>query len=449
MADETARIARLEAENAGLRAQNAALTIERDEAVERQSATSDILRIIASLSGDPEPVLDAVARTAMRLVRSENVQIALIEGDRYRVIFGIGEGFPLRVGESSSLARRTPMRVAVRERRTIHIPDRTDPAYRAAYPDGPVAPIATIQVPLVRDREVMGMISMLRDAKEPYCQDEIALLETFADQAMIAIENTRLFQELTVSNRQLTETVARQTAMAEILGTMASSPTDSQPVLIAIVERARELSHSTTAAIALRDGDCLRSAAGVGILAPILDGHVATLDQRRTSVRALIEQRTIHIADQSDPAVLAEYPDNANREPAASVTVPLVREQAPIGVLMVLRDRATPFSPDEIGLIEAFADQAVIAIENARLFSQLERRNSDLQDRTTELAEALEQQTATSEILRVIATSPTDAQPVLDAIAESAARLTRSVGGSVSFLEGRSCELPRGGAPAC
>lgn len=222
---------------------------------------------------------------------------------------------------------------------------------------------------------------------------------------------------------------ARETAMAEILGVIASSPNDSQPVLDAIVERAMHLSKSTTAALGLRDGEHLRVVASGGVQADAHRGTVGALNQRRSSVRALVEQRTIHIADHSDPAVLEEFPENQNRAAVAGVNVPLIRQHEAIGVLQVLRDVAESYSARDIALVEAFADQAVIAIENARLFQELEQRNRQLHD-------ALDQQTATAEVLKAISRSAFDLQPILETLIENAVRLCSASHGGLSRFDG-------------
>ena len=428
------------------------------EALEQQTATGEILGLIAASPTDADRVLDTIAERAAQLCHAGGATIWRLDGGRMVVAHQHGEqrgrledvdraaidaevnvllrqaGFPADgTGRSMPLSPLLAAGRAMTDRRTVHSPDLlVDDSY-------PISQVfarhlgsrTTLAVPLLQAGNSIGALVMQRYEVRPFSDGEVALLETFADQAVIAIENARMFEELRDSLEQ-------QTATADVLRVIASSPTNAQPVLNAVVESAMRLSHSTTSVVALRDGDRLPVVAKLGLLAPEHEGAVATLNQRRSSVRALLERRTIHISDYSDPSVIAEYPDMPDmltQAPIAGVAVPLVREHEAIGVLIVLRDVAEPYSDREIALVETFADQAVIAIENARLFAELEQRNAELQESNRQVSEALERQTATSEILRAIADSPNNLDAIFDAVARNAARVCGADDAVISRVE--------------
>src|SRR5262249_12385684 len=258
-----------------------------------------------------------------------------------------------------------------------------------------------------------------RSQAELFSERQVALLQTFADQAVIAIENVRLFKELEARNHDLTEALEQQTATSEILRVISSSPTDVQPVFDTIATNAARLCNAVDAVVLLPDGADLVIGAHYGMIPTdaAMTGR-APIGTDWVSGRAFLEARTIHVPDVS--AAGADFPRGAEMarrdgDRAMGATTRL-RAGVSVGVLFVRRASGCPVSDAQIVLLQTFADQAVIAIENVRLFKELEARNRDL-------TEALEQQTATAGILRVISSSPTDVQPVFDAVAESAARL--------------------------
>jgi GAF domain-containing protein len=266
-----------------------------------------------------------------------------------------------------------------------------------------------------------------------FSQRQIATLKTFADQAVIAIENTRLFNELQTRNRDLTEALEQQTATSEILRVISSSPTDLQPVLDAVAESAARLCDAADAAILRLEAGELGLAAQFGPLPSVRPGERFPLRRDFTTGRAILDRGIVHVPD-----LLAEPDAEFGGAKAVGerigyrtqLSAPMLRGDQAIGAITIRRPEARPFSPKQIDLLKTFADQAVIAIENTRLFNELQTRNRDL-------TEALEQQTATSEILRVISQSQNDVQPVFETIAANARKLCAASFGGVWTYDGQ------------
>ena len=273
-----------------------------------------------------------------------------------------------------------------------------------------------LATPLMREEMPIGAIFIRRTEVRPFSDRQIKLLETFADQAVIAIENVRLFKEIQERNAELREALEHQTATAEVLGIISRSPTDVQPVLDAIVESAARVCGIDDAVLRLQQGNAMTVRAHFG---PIAIGRVEiSIDEPQ--VRWIREHGTLHIPDvraQNDFPMVGSAGNFRT-----FLAAPLRHQGELIGGLYARRIEVRSFTPVQIKLLETFADQAVIAIENVRLFQ--------------ELKESLEQQTATSEILGVIASSPTDIQPVLDAVAENAARLCDATDAVIHRIDG-------------
>ena len=269
--------------------------------------------------------------------------------------------------------------------------------------------------PLLREDIPIGAISIRRTEVRPFAEKHISLLKTFAAQAVIAIENVRLFKEIQERNAELREALEHQTATAEVLGIISRSPTDVQPVLDAIVESAARVCGIDDVVLRLHEGTMMVPRAHFGSM-PI--GRVEiSIDEPQ--YRWLREHGALHIPDiraQNDFPMVGSVGGSRT-----FLLVPLRQQGELVGLLGARRTEVRPFTPAQIKLLETFADQAVIAIENVRLFN--------------ELKESLEQQTATSEILGVIASSPTDIQPVLDAIADSAARVCNADDASIRIVK--------------
>jgi len=393
---------------------------ELREALEHQTATSEVLGIISRSPTDVQPVLDAIVESAARVCGIDDVALRL--RDREVMVLRAKFG-PIPIARVE-VGIDEPEQVWMREHGTLHI---LDVRAQNEFPKlGSGASFHTfLAVPLHLQSELIGLLSARRAEVRPFTPAQIKLLETFADQAVIAIENVRLFKELQERNEELREALEHQTATAEVLGIISRSPTDVQPVLDAIVESAARVCEADDAIIWRVDGHVRRLATHFG---PIPVGQVRrdgdVIDRGTPVGRAVIDQRTIHVQDLQ--AAEADFPLSKSRGIAAGLrtvlATPLLQKGTAVGAILIRRREVRPFSGRQIKLLETFADQAVIAIENVRLFQ--------------ELKESLEQQTATSEILGVIASSPTDIQPVLDAIAESAARLCDAPSAIVYRVDG-------------
>jgi GAF domain-containing protein len=413
------------------------------EALEQQTATSEILRVISSSPTDVQPVFDVIVERAVRLCGARFGRVYRYDGSLLHMVAGYGLGavgldvvqqvFPRPASDETIVGRviltREPalMRDIEREEGVPALSRRMIEALETR---------SQVTIPMLRAGAAIGAMTLGWAEPEAFDEQQIALLKTFADQAVIAIENVRLFKELESKNRDLTETLQQQTTTGEILSVIASSPTDIQPVFAAVAASANRLCDALDATIFQIDGERLRVAVHNGPIAshPVGDGPSLTRDT--PSGRAVLDRRTIHVADTQ--AEIDEYPEGSRHARRLGfrtvLAVPLVREGAAIGVINLRRTEARLFTDPQVVLLKTFADQAVIAIENVRLFKELEARNRDL---TT----ALDQQTATSDILRVISQSQTDLQPVFDAILASAVRLLGAHTGALTRIAGDQIEL--------
>src|SRR5262245_8806639 len=379
-----------------------------------------------------------MAESAGRLCRANDVGILRLDGDVLRVVAHYGPiASPL--GLEISVIRGSVGGRAVLDRRTVHVADVQ--AERNEFPEssalaGELGYRALLSVPLLREGVASGVIALRRTEVEPFTDKQIELLETFADQAVIAIENVRLFTELqeknsalTRAHAQVTEALEQQTATSEILAVISSSPTDVEPVFRTILANANTLCGASFAVLWLWDGEALTAVAHENV-SPALAEDLATArvrpHRRNPLGLTMLEQTVVHVADVlADPRFVPENVPTYRLEGARSIlSVPMLREGTLVGVINIWRREPRVFTDSQIALVRTFADQALITIENVRLFTELQSSNS-------ELSVSLDQQTATSEILRVISSSPTDAQPVFDAIAHSTVRLCEAARSTV------------------
>jgi signal transduction histidine kinase len=365
------------------------------EALEQQTATSEILHVIASSPTDLQPVLDVFVERAARLCEATDAIIDRVDGDVLRRVAHYGSIPTGRsgLGETRSISRFRTAGRAIIDRETIHIHDSYTPEVQAEFPESGAHIIGirtNLTAPLLREGVPIGVIIVRRTEVRPFSEKQIALLKSFADQAVIAIENVRLFQELQASNRDLTESLEQQTATSEILGVIASSPTDVQPVLDVVAERAARLCEATDAIIDRVDGDVLRRVAHYGPIpiSRVRLGETRPISRLTTGGRAIMDRQPIHIHDVSTPEVQAEFPENDFAGGRTNLTMPLLREGVPIGVIVIRRTEFRPFTDKQIALLKTFADQAVIAIENVRLFKELQERNLEIEDKSRQLESA-------------------------------------------------------------
>ncbi|MGH8679949.1 MAG: GAF domain-containing protein [Burkholderiales bacterium] len=389
----------------------------RDEAtaaLAQQTALREVLEAISRSAFDLDAVLRTLIEHATRLVRAEKGFIFRLEGDVYRLAadFSASAEFrdfidrnPIRPGRST-LVGRTAL-----EGRTVHIEDAaTDPVYRWPESLQRGGFRTMLGVPMIREGTVVGVIALWKERVEPFTAAQIDLVTTFSNQALIAIENVRLFQELQAKNRELTGSLERQTATAEILKVISSSPTDTQPVFDAIITSASRLAGGCSVNVSRVVGDELHLAAYTSV-GPAKDeilrgAFPVRLSEVRPIAEAVRRRSPFVVSDhETDPLGSAKSRDVMRaRGFRSTLYVPIVHGDVVLGVMHVSKVEPGPFLPQSVELLSTFADQAAIAIENVRLFN--------------ETKEALDQQRASAEVLSAISSSIADARPVFDKILE-------------------------------
>ena len=419
-------------------------TDDLTESLEQQTATAEILQVISNSPTDSQPVFDAIVQSGLRLFSDAAISLVLRDGDMVKAA-AINEADPKRAQTWRDkfpvpLTRAYVSSTVILDSRTIDIPDvRAAPAELAAgaknfFDSGYLAVTA---VPMMRGDIAVGALSVMRRTAGPLTEKQLALVKTFASQAIIAIENSRLFNELRQRTDDLTESLQQQTATADVLKIISRSAFDLQTVLDTLVESAARLCEAESATIHRPVGDAYPFVASHGYSKEYVEFMEANpIKPNRGSVlgRAVLQGETVHVADvKADPEyTLTEVSKLGGFRTVLGV--PLMREGTPIGVIMLTRSEVRPFTGKQIALAATFADQAVIAIENVRLFDEVQARTRDLQ-------ELLEYQTATSEILTVISRSPTDGKPVFDIIGERAEKLCDADVSVVSMVDGELIQL--------
>ena len=418
-------------------------TSDLTEALEQQTATSEVLRLISSSPGELQPVFQNLLSNATRLCVADFGLMAQYDGNSFQLMAQLGAhqdyvGYmqrgPFRPGPETLSGRilrtRSPVQIEDFAKSKGYL-DR-DPLVVMAVERGGVR--TTLGVPMLRENELIGIISLYRQEVRLFTDKQVELLQNFADQAVIAVENTRLLNELRQRTSDLTELLEQQTATSEVLRVISASPGELEPVFNAMLENATCICEAKVGNLFLREGDDFRAVAVLG------DSDYADLFRRQPMAslsenpsaplgRITKTKQVVHIPDlRHDRSYLDGNPRIVCLVESAGarthLVVPMLKEDDLVGAIVIYRQEVRPFSDKQIELVKNFAAQAVIAIENARLLNELRQR-------TAELTESLEQQTATSEVLKVISSSPGELEPVFQAMLTNATRICEAKFGNL------------------
>jgi GAF domain-containing protein len=421
-------------ENARLLNELRQRTDDLSESLQQQTATSEVLSVISSSAGELRPVFETMLAKAVELCEAKFGAMWMVDGEGYRTAALHGDLPEAYVEQwrSGTLHRpksAVPMVRAIRSRKPVHVPDMLK---EKAYLEGDPLPVSVVKiagiraivtVPMLKEGEAIGVVTIYRKEARPFTGKQIELVSNFAKQAVIAIENARLLNELRQRTDDLSESLEQQTATSEVLKVISSSPGELEPVFQAMLEKAVRICDANFGNLYRREGDAFRIGATYGA-SPAYVEFVRTeqlfhLNPKVGLGRLVRTKELYHVAD------IAAAPTHGDRLREATIklagartliALPMLKDNEVIGAIVIYRQEVRPFTEKQIDLVKNFAAQAVIAIENARLLSELRQRTGDLTD-------SLEQQTATSEVLKAISSSPGELAPVFQAMLENAVRI--------------------------
>jgi GAF domain-containing protein len=432
-------------------------TDDLSESLEQQTATADVLKVISRSTFDLQVVLETLIESAARLCRADKASFRLSRGEFFHHVASYGytaeqhrymveHPVPAKSDPGSTIGRVLP------EGKAVQIEDtKADPEFRMTNVPGFENIHTTLGVPLLREGRPIGVLVLMRSRVERFTEKQIELVATFADQAVIALENVRLFEAEQQRSRELTESLEQQTATADVLRVISASPGELEPVFKTMLENAARICEASFGNLLLREGDAFRAVA-------LHNPPPAYIEERQRNPlmrpeaesglgRLAATRQIVHIVDlRTSQAYRDGITSTVLLADAAGartyLAVPMLSDDVLIGAIIIYRQEVRPFTDKQIALVQNFAAQAVIAIENTRLLNELRQR-------TTDLTESLEQQTATSEVLSVISSSPGALEPVFQAMLENAVRICQAKFGFMLRYDGEAyhtvaslCSIP-------